>query len=251
MSVVSTYTLFGMFETPEAAQHAAVIIQDAVTRVRDWFVAHPDERLGTWEDMPSPVEFEIAETYQLNWNKNWGLFLCYEFRTFALDRLVIVHEEEREWNVHHEVLEKLMERLGAKEITIQDSVDAQIRGIDVHLSCTAPDTQTADHIYRESERYFEIPLDYESFIVEQDLNEYGVIDLANWFGFEEGMPVRVVAGRMQRQGERELRFDFQMYDIEKQFPNFIKSLRELGFTNINFTFTQAEEAIWSEFGNGR
>jgi hypothetical protein len=250
MSVVSTYTLFGMFETPEAAQHAAATIQASVTRIRDWFVAHPDERLGTWEDMPSPVEFEIAETYQLHWNKSWGLFFCYEFRALALDRLVIVYEEEQNWNEHHEILQTFMARLGATEIAVQNSVDTQIRGIDIHLSCIAPDRHTADRVYQECERYLQFPLDYANFIPEKDLAELDIQNMA-WLGGEDGLDFRFVDGTVQRHGEWGLQFDIQMFEIAQQFPNFVKFLSEQGFTDIHYNFTQAEEAIWSEFGNSR
>lgn len=199
----SYFTVVGVFETREQAEHAATEIRAILNRLEDWHEAHEAEMLDLWSTgdylfQPFPIEQEIAEAYGIAWQ---GGIDWYEDAKIEvkLDRMVFITPKWQSAALGNP-FDQLMTKMGGQGYHDTSSLG----GDDVHiifdLTCDAPDEATAIHIYEK------------------------------YLGFNQ----RILRDRTHLYFKQWL---MEGFDV---FPDLIAELQERGCKNIAYTFTQLD-----------
>ena len=147
--------IIGEFTSRQAAEHAAEIVDGLLQQIDAWNQAHEEDEVwrdiwanGDWLETPTPIEAEIARTYELEWPG--ALSWTWEYRIWiALDRFVFIQPGWRPYGPGAPV-DKLMDRLGGKGYMEWATRWDELAWVVFDLTCEAPDAATAEALY---ERY--------------------------------------------------------------------------------------------------
>jgi hypothetical protein len=204
------FTVVGTFETPEKAQQAANTIQKMVDTIYEWHRQNDTERIhGSMP--PFPPELAFAQQYSVDWNKalDWTTE-----QMVVVDNFLILNPPSTWWHDSHPIPE-IVQKLDGKAV-YQDGIDVITALIIGHLTCLAPDVDTAKAMTEQ----FSMHLKKGNTRAPWDVK--GEWDVEAW-------------GRITH-CEKTITMDFHAGYPEKTLPALLNYLKSLNCTNIEVGF---------------
>jgi HEAT repeat protein len=198
----SSFTVVGVFETPEAAQRAAIEIQQIVAILAAWYDEHPEEAieiLSSGTQIPSPAEIEMGKRFGFEWPYPVEWYGDASVKV-ELDRLVYLTTKGFRPDTPGEPFEQVMSALGGQGLLDANAYGDQIGTILVDITCVAPDAETARVIAEEK-------LEFRCMV----RNAGSILRFYDW--------------------------PFTELDL----PTFIEQLRDQGCTDIQYRLWQSED----------
>jgi len=144
---VSDFTVVGVFDSAEAAQHAAREVRQMIEAIKSWWEKNPEEwEKYTWADeTPTPPEVEIGQRFGFKWPGaiDWSDRASIKV---VLDRFVYISTEGFRPTTAGEPFDKVLQGLGGEGLLHADFYGEQIGTILAEISCTAPNAAIAQEI---------------------------------------------------------------------------------------------------------
>jgi hypothetical protein len=147
----NSFVVVGHFETVAAAQHVAFELDRLLRAIATWHEQHPDG----WQGEPSPPEVEAAQHYGVAWEAghDWldrGPDMVSSLLT-TWDTCVFLNTPWHFGTTGYRPFDEIIAKLGGTPVV---GCAYESSEIEVNLTCTAPDHQTAQHLYTILDPYF-------------------------------------------------------------------------------------------------
>ncbi len=144
----SSFTVVGVFDTPETAQRAAAEVRNIIEAMKVWHKEHPEEgddilRSGGYP--PTPAEVEVGKRFGFDWEQavEWYWYVSVEV---ILDRFVYIRPADFRPDTAGEPFDKILSGLGGQGLLHGNSYGDQIGTILAEVNCVAPDEATAQEL---------------------------------------------------------------------------------------------------------
>jgi len=230
----ASFTVVGVFSTPEHAQEAGFILTALLRTIFDWYHQPENaEALAAWEGgdvKASPAELAIAQQLGIAWPEESLDWLWFDVPDHApvkvVENLVFVDGPDSAQGAHPAA--DLVRCVGGQAL-IRGSVggpDEPANWLWVILNSTAPDEATAEAIERTTNDSVMYP----------DEDREPAFD-THWLNFVPPAGFTIHKGAIRRAG-RSLTFTGIYLDIAKDFPAMLAYLRERGCTDIRYEFVE-------------
>jgi hypothetical protein len=146
----TSYTLVGVFPTPEKAQQAAETWRQIIARVKTWIKNNPD-KLPDDDRIPLEIEQELGKEYNMVWDVAADSWFDLDVK-LIWGRFVMVYPN---WQAEYgpQPLDQLMQRLGGKPIITGSNWDNPYGEIIVTINCDAPDDATLNALQSKTSIY--------------------------------------------------------------------------------------------------
>jgi hypothetical protein len=233
----ASFTVVGVFSSPEHAQEASEILTALLRTIFDWY--HKPENWAAreaWESgstEPSPAELAIAQQLGIAWPEESLDWLWFDVPNYepvnVMDNLVFIEGPESALGAHP--ADDLVRCVGGQPL-ISGSVggpEEKANSLWVILNCTAPDEAAAEAIERTTSDIELNPDQYR----DQALD-------ARWPNFVGPAGCSIYEGTIHRTG-RALVFMCTFLDISKGFPALLAYLRDRGCIDIRYEFIEQRD----------
>ncbi len=231
----ATFTVIGEFKTADLAQSATEACLAIFTTIEQWREVPENAALlehqryysdpkYVIDPPPTPPEIAISQQYGVEWGGSsidWigPVDLIHE-RIRRVDSRVFISVDFETWN-HPVPVVNLIEKMGGSALV--EYVDG-VPQRTIHLTCTAPDKNTAQTLYQMMDAYFRrtwrgMPVLWQP----EHTNE----SIASFVG----------DGTIQVEGLR-VTVDIEFWKLGVGFPALIDYLRDQGCTAIEFAIME-------------
>jgi len=233
----ASFTVVGVFSTPEHAQEAGDILTALLSTIVDWY--HKPENAAAraeWEGgnvETSPAELAIAEQLGIAWPEESLDWLWSDVPNLepvkVVDNLVFIEGPDSAQGAHP--ADDLVRSVGGQAL-ISGSIggpNEPANWLWVILNCVAPDDATAEAIERTTND--------SVMLLDEDRGQ--TID-TRWLNFVGPAGFTIDKGAMRRAG-RSLVFVGAFGVVAKDFPAMLAYLRERGCTDIRYEFIEQRD----------
>jgi hypothetical protein len=238
----ASFTVVGMFDTPDSAEQAEKALQTMLTAIEGWHrgkkgsypLAIQGKKAQPREDL-TPPEYHFAEQYQIEWPRPVGWITKHDPGDLTLSRMdhVVFLSSFNFAFQGPQPFDEIMAKLGG-QVTVQahSCDDYGDTLVVLNLSCTAPDPAQAEWIDLIFQDYRDSTVTrhafYEWIDKFQDTDDY-------W-------PKGIVYNQTERDGAR---LDFRnvaIHDVQ-YVRNFIQYLENEGCSDFRFEFHYVSEDV--------